>query len=312
MLQYETKYINNDSGKGQEPKESLLNEIATLKEQVQAQQEMLASTTRFLMQTQEKIEVQKKELEQKNTELFDSINYAGFVQEGLFPSESIFRQHFKESFVRLKQRDIIGGDLPFCRKTGKEVVVTAIDCTGHGVSGAMLTAMAHSFLNEILGQSHGGLESVLDVLNKYFLGVFNRDSKTYFGLDIAIVKLNPETNEVEFAGAGRPLLIVSDGRLTKVEKTGVSIGMVADYKYRSKRIKLNPNDVLYMFSDGVTDQLGDRIPKKFTERRLRELLLEIGHLKLKKQNEVIFEIIKSWQGANEQTDDQLMIGLKIK
>ncbi len=312
MLQYETKYINNDSGKAKEPKESLLSEIATLKEQVHAQQEMLASTTRFLMQTQEKIEVQKKELEQKNTELFDSINYAGFVQEGLFPSESMFRQHFKESFVRLKQRDIIGGDLPFCRKIGKEVVVAAIDCTGHGVSGAMLTAMAHSFLNEILGQSHGGLESVLDVLNKYFLGVFNRDSKTYFGLDIAIVKLNPETNEVEFAGAGRPLLIVSGGKLTKIEKTGVSIGMVADYKYKAQKIKLKQNDVLYLYSDGVTDQLGDRIPKKFTERRLRELLLEIGHLKLKKQNEVIFEIIKSWQGANEQTDDQLMIGLKIK
>ena len=290
----------------------LRTEILKLKEQVDSQQEMLTSTTRFLMQAQEKLEDQKQELQRKNTELFDSINYAGFVQAGLFPSEDQFKPYFKDSFIRLKQRDIIGGDLPFVRVLGKEVIVAAIDCTGHGVSGAMLTAMAHSFLNEITSQQHEKVGSILDVLNAYFHGVFNTDAKTYFGLDVAMIRLNTETNEMEFAGAGRPLLKVSDGQMEKIKKTGLSIGMVADHEYGTVAVEVKSDDVLCLFSDGVPDQLGDRVPKKFSERRLRELLLEVSHLRLKKQNEVIFDVLNSWQGKMEQTDDQLMIGLKIK
>ena len=295
---------------------ALRAEVSNLKERIRSQQEMLESTTKFLMGTQERLEYKKDEIERKNTELFDSISYASYVQSALVPSQDKLNPYFKEAFIGLAQKDVIGGDLPYVYSFGDEIIVAAVDCTGHGVSGAMLTALAHSFLNEIFSRNTFtiiGLDRAISILNSFFSGVFNVEGNNQlFGLDIAILRLNVRTREAEFAGAGRPLLMLRGGNLTRMPKTGLGIGLNPSQKFTSEKFKFQENDKFYLYSDGMTDQLGDRIPKKFSDRRFRELIEETSHLRLKKQKEVIFDFLKSWQGQNEQTDDQILIGLKTK
>ena len=295
--------------------EDLRTEIQNLREQVASQQEMLENTTRFLMGTQERLEAKRVELERKNNELFDSITYASYVQGALIPDTDRYAPLFKESFVRLNQRDTIGGDLPFFFQTEDEVFIAAIDCTGHGVSGAMLTALVHSLLNQFFSKKNTrsvSLSRILSVLNNYFTGIFNVQGTQLFGLDAAILKVNLKTRKAEFAGAGRPLILLRDGVAQRIAKTGLGIGFKKNAEFAVECFEYLPNDTFYLFTDGITDQLGHQIPKKFSERRLRELLEETHHLKLKKQGEVIAEFLRSWQGVNEQTDDQLIIGLKMK
>lgn len=296
--------------------DSLRDQIENLKEQVASQQQMLESTTRFLIGTQERLEYKKAELEIRNRELFESINYANYVQSALIPNADKLKPYFNESFISLKQKDTIGGDLPYFHSQGDVVLVAAVDCTGHGVSGAMLTALAHSYLNEIFsGPSKLAsvrLDRVLSILNKYFMGVFGKHDYQLFGLDIAMLKLNVQTREAEFAGAGRPMLILRDGKLERIQKTGLGIGLKSDQKFTSEKFHFQPDDKFYLYSDGIVDQFGDRSSKKFSDRRLRELIMETGHLKLLKQSEIVFDFLRSWQGDNEQTDDQLLIGLKAK
>lgn len=295
--------------------ETLRSELENLKEQVASQQEMLESTTRFLMGTQERLEIKKAELERKNNELFDSITYASYVQGALIPDTDRYAHLFKESFVRINQRDTIGGDLPFFYHSEDEVIVAAIDCTGHGVSGAMLTTLTHSLLSQVFTRRTSKtmeLGRVLTMPNNYFTGMFNIRGTQLFGLDAAILKLNLDTRKAEFAGAGRPLILLRNGVAEKIAKTGLGIGLKKDSKFGVEQFEYQADDTFYLFSDGVTDQLGHRVPKKFSERRFRELLEETHHLKLKKQSEVIYDFLKSWQGENEQTDDQLLIGIKMK
>lgn len=81
--------------------------------------------------------------------------------------------------------------------------------------------------------------------------------------------------------------------------------------YEAVEIPTMPDDKLYLFSDGVTDQLGDEIPKKYSEKRLRQLLEDVSQVKLSKQKEIISDFLDAWQGKEERTDDQLLIGLTI-
>lgn len=316
-MQQSTRIVQLDQSRRPDviEREELRTEIQNLREQVASQQEMLENTTRFLMGTQERLEAKKAELERKNNELFDSITYASYVQGALIPDLDRYASLFKESFVRLNQRDTIGGDLPFFYQTDDEVVVAAIDCTGHSVSGAMLTTLTHSLLNQFFSRRNTksiSLSRVLSVLNNYFIGIFQVQGTQLFGLDAAILKLNLSTRQAEFAGAGRPLILLRDGVVQRVAKTGLGIGLKKNAEFAVECFEYLPNDTFYLFTDGITDQLGHQIPKKFSERRLRELLEETHHLKLKKQGEVVAEFLRSWQGVNQQTDDQLIIGLKMK
>ena len=280
-------------------------EIENLKEQLKSQQVMLQNTTNFLIKAQ-------KELEVKNKTMFDSISFASHIQNGLFPTNEVLKGYFKDSFLHYQQRDMIGGDMPFVRKSGNDLIVAAVDCTGHGVSGAMLTTMAHSYLIEIMAQGVLEPAKMLKLLQKSFSLAFDARTNELFGMDVALVRYNLSWNVMEFAGAGRPLLQMRDGELTKWDKTSLGIGMIPDVNFKTQLIEPKPGDTFYLFSDGVTDQLGDKVPKKFSEKRFRNLVSNVNHLNLEKQKQVILDVLHSWQGKEEQTDDQIMIGFKIK
>jgi len=280
-------------------------EIENLKEQLKSQQAMLENTTKFLIKAQ-------KELEVKNKTMYDSISFASHIQNGLFPTKEVLGSYFKDCFLHYQQRDVIGGDMPFVRRSGNDLIIAAVDCTGHGVSGAMLTTMAHSYLIEIMAQGILEPAKILKMLQKSFSLAFDVKANQLFGMDVSLVRYNTSWNVMEFAGAGRPLLQMRNGELTKWDKTSLGIGMVSSVEFKTQMIEPKSGDVFYMFSDGITDQLGDKVPKKFSEKRFRDLLSNVNHLNLEKQKQVILDILHSWQGKEEQTDDQLMIGFKIK
>lgn len=177
---------DNDS----KTEEKNLRRLQDLEEQVRSQQEMLESTTKFLIAAQKKLEEKGELLERKNKEMFDSIAFAKFVQTGLFPEQEALQEVFKEAFVKLRQRDVIGGDMPFFRVVGNKTIVAAIDCAGHGVSGAMLTTMAHSLMNELVLKHSNDLVRVPEIMNAHFLGSFNNGGQNLFGLDMAMIGYN--------------------------------------------------------------------------------------------------------------------------
>ncbi|MBI1288965.1 MAG: SpoIIE family protein phosphatase [Flavobacteriales bacterium] len=271
---------------------------------------MLESTTKYLLQTQEEVREKSKLLEARNKEMFDSISYARFVQDGLIEHEDYLKDVFADSFIWLNQVEAIGGDLPYVRKVGDEVVIAAIDCTGHGVAGAMLTAMVHSLLNDLVSSQLDNPSGILEGLNRYFIETFDQEGRHVFGFDIGLVVYNTATKTLRYVGAGRPMLFVRDGEVERISKAGLGIGVSAISEFDEYVIQVLKGDQFYLFSDGISDQLGDAIPKKYSEKRLRELLLDVRFLRMNKQKEVVRDFLYAWQGDQPQTDDQLLIGFK--
>ena len=287
--------------------------VRVLEERIHSQEDMLERTTDYMSNIQQKLAASKKLVVEKNEQITDSLRYAKRLQQSLHPDEERLRQHFSGAFIHLKETDLIGGDLAYSRLTDEGYYIAAIDCTGHGIPGAMLSMMAYSYLDEIiLHLNFSNPDDILSKLNEMmYHSLRSKSEDIKDGLDIALCRICKDKKELCFAGARRPLVYIPNDKIEVFDATRVSIGETPDASFEQHQIDLAQGQKIYLFSDGMTDQFGGPKNKKFGKKRLLNLLGAIKDLHMTKQYEIITNTLASWQGSHEQTDDQVMIGIKI-
>lgn len=294
-------------------REELIQKVRVLSEQISAQEDMLKRTTDYMSSIQANLRNSKEEIEEKNKEINDSLRYAQRLQLSLKPDYTELLDDFTGFFFHLNQCQLIGGDLIYARRTKDGTYVAAIDCTGHGIPGAMLTMMAFSYLDEIILHQHfREPNEILSVLNRMVVkSLHSRQYDLKDGMDMALCRICPQHKELSFAGAKRPLWIIPNGHLEIYRGDRISIGENDKESFTNQRINLKPGDKLYMFSDGITDQFGGPSGKKFGRKRLKKLIEAIKDLNMQKQHEIISNTLESWRGEQIQNDDHLILGIKI-
>jgi len=264
----------------------------------------------------EEISKQKDIIEDKNRDITDSINYAKTLQEAVLPPQQVFKNYLQNSFIIYQPKAIVSGDFYWIEKRGDLVILSVVDCTGHGVPGAFMSIIGHNGLNQAVNE-HRLLKpsiilnylnlSVNETLHRATEGTSVRD-----GMDMALCVFNTRTLELEYAGAHNPLFIISKGELTELKADRMAIGqfMQEQKSFTNHSYQLEKGDSFYMFSDGIVDQFGGRKGKKFLKSQLRELLQGVGHLPVELQKTRILEHLQGWQGNHEQVDDRCIIGVK--
>lgn len=260
---------------------------------------------------------QKKEVELKNKEITDSINYAQRIQNALLSSEELFKNTFNEHFILFKPKDIVSGDFYWISKTTKnEVYFCVADCTGHGVPGAFMSMLGIAFLNEIISSEKDQTTGeVLDELRQkitYHLSS-SQVNGTNDGMDISLCKLNINTHELEFSGANNAAYVVSDNEMIKLnaDKQPVGSFVTNTRSFVTQKIQLKKGDLIMLHSDGYVDQFGGEKGKKFKMSRFLSLLQSILHLPLNEQKGKLENSLVDWMGNNEQIDDICVLGLKV-
>jgi serine phosphatase RsbU (regulator of sigma subunit) len=280
-----------------------------------------------------------KEIEEKNKDITDSINYSKRIQEACLPPRELKHQLFNDIFILFKPKDIVSGDFYwYTEKNGKKLIACC-DCTGHGVPGALMSMIGNNILNEIVNEK--GITTPNEILNhlhKEIRKALKQDEQSINkdGMDIALVTFNNET-EIEYAGAQRPLWIFSDTEpevrnfdkkiinnnlqannnsliLTEIKANKFSIGgsqTETERKFTNHKISLKKGDSLYIFSDGFADQFGGAEGKRFMSKRFKDLLLTNYQKPMFEQENKLVETIETWKGTNEQVDDILVIGIRI-
>jgi phosphoserine phosphatase RsbU/P len=254
------------------------------------------------------------EIEQKNKNLMDSIDYAYIIQQSLFPPSELLFEQFPESFIFLKPKSIVSGDFYCFNKIGNKFIMVAADCTGHGIPGALLTMLGITYIQQaIINKRIVNTAEILKYLDKKVIEIF-RNSDLGNGMDVAVCSIDNKENSLEFSGAKRPLYIIRNGELIDYKGSIASIGEVFPgfkKEFKTVNISLQKNDIVYLFSDGFSDQFGGDINKRFGSKRFKDLLVEISSLDIKVQKEKLSAKINQWIGKNEQVDDILVIGMKI-
>jgi len=270
-----------------------------------------------LHNTLEELKITKRLVDDQHKSITDSINYASRIQDAIIPKSSDLKNKFKDAFIYYEAKSTVSGDFPWLFQNDKFTYIAAVDCTGHGVPGAMMSLIGHLLLNDLAKQEAIDSSNLLTDLHWGIVKTLKQadeGKQTADGMDIALCRIHKSTNEIQFSGAHRPLLHVSDGQLTVYQGDKFPIG---GNQYKGKNsftnhtIKIKENDTVYFFSDGLTDQFGGSEGQKFGAKRVRETLLENAHLGMEEQHDKIRTAFNAWKGDGKQIDDLLLIGIKF-
>jgi serine phosphatase RsbU (regulator of sigma subunit) len=273
----------------------------------------------LLTNKNEEIEKQKSIIEEKNKDITDSINYSKHIQQAIIPSTIKVKTTLAESLIVFKPKDIVSGDFYFIEKIGNSIYIAAIDCTGHGIPGALLSVFAYSNIKNII--SNGNFKTnpagILTELCKQFksnLQSHSTATKINDGVDMSICVLNEDNNKIYFSGAKNNMLRVTNDGLKeyKANRWGVS-GSNEEKQtvFTNHEIDATPGEKYFLFTDGFADQFGGPKGKKFKLKQLEELLLRTHHMHFEEQSFTLNKMFVDWKGNLEQLDDVTIIGFGI-
>lgn len=266
---------------------------------------------------------QKEEIEHKQKEILDSINYAQRIQRALLASDKLLNANMPEHFVFFRPKDVVSGDFYWASvlANNRFALVTA-DSTGHGVPGAIMSMLNISCLKESVESEK--LTSPKDILNhtrKKVIETLANDGSAEGGkdgMDCSLLCLDFKHNTFSYAAANNPVWIIRQKDNDTKEFIELSPDKMPVGKhdrdqisFTEHEIELKPGDLVYTLTDGLPDQFGGPKGKKFMYKQLKELLMRISALSMTEQKESIIVALDEWMGNNEQVDDICVIGLRV-
>jgi serine phosphatase RsbU (regulator of sigma subunit) len=266
------------------------------------------------------IEDQKKLVETKNKNITDSINYAQRIQNSILPPDWLVKKLLPDSFVFYRAKDIVSGDFYWVEEKGEKVLFAAVDCTGHGVPGAMMSVLGFNLLTQAVNEKN--ITKPSDILQHLDWGVnqmlrqSTEQNTVKDGMDLALCAVDFSKRELQYAGAYNGMWVIKNktGEILEVKADkspiGVNVGGVVDH-YTNHVLQLEKGDTVYIFSDGYADQFGGPYGKKFKYRPMKELLARLQHQSMDEQGNIVEKTFDTWMGNLEQVDDVLVIGIRV-
>lgn len=263
-----------------------------------------------------------KQIQEIINDTVDSIQYASRLQNAILKPVSLLREKLKDAFVLYKPKDIVSGDLYWFHTDKNYCYMAVIDCTGHGVPGAMLSLIANTLLKDVIVKQ--GISEPGEILKKLDMDFCNYWDDSHSGIDIcdgmdiALVRWDKETEELVFSSAYRPLIIMKkngESREYKGSKYPIGHFMKDEKLFESHPINLEKGDWVYLFSDGYIDQFGgpkeNEGGKKFNRSRFKNLLVETVNLSGKEQEAYLDFAFTNWKQDRMQLDDVTVLGFTV-
>ena len=315
----------------------------SLKQKKQANA-LLSNQNKEIARKNEVIEEKNRDLQdafgkidKQNRDITSSLNYAQRIQQALMPTEENLRRVFPDSFILLRPRDIVSGDfywftgfasarihkekniesfLKLHNIAADEIgfLLTAVDCTGHGVPGAFMSMIGFNLLENITRSGKILPNEMLNHLHQYIRYLLKQqNSDNQDGMDMALCNIKDDGRKVLFSGAKNPMIYIANGKLTHLKGDSVPIGGIQLEERREftlHTINIEQPTAIYIYTDGFPDQFGGAEGKKFSTQRLKNLLLEIHEKPMNEQKAILNRTMDEWMGKRRQIDDMLIIGFR--
>lgn len=262
----------------------------------------------------------EQEIQETNIKITESINYAERIQTAILPDTKQIQKHLPNSFIFFRPKDIISGDFPWLYKKQDNIFIAAVDCTGHGVPGALLSFIGYFLLNNIADQdSKLTPGELLDILHFRIRKILKQDienAKTQDGMDVALCKINLSKNQIQYAGAHRPLYLFRNGEIILFKGDKKAIGgmlhrLKAEENFENHVINIETNDKIFFFSDGLPDQIGGENKGKYSSKRIKQAILNHPDFTMPKYFNYFARDFNTFKGDYKQIDDVLLIGIEF-
>jgi serine phosphatase RsbU (regulator of sigma subunit) len=254
----------------------------------------------------------RQKIEEKQSEILDSIHYAKKIQNTLIAHRSFIDANIKDNFVVFQPKDIVSGDFYWATKYAERFYLAVCDSTGHGVPGAFMSLLNITFLNEAINEKHIlNVDEIFNYARKKLIENLGKEGQKD-GFDGILLCMDAATKEITYAAANNSPVMISNGKLTKLPCDKMPVGQ-GEKKEPFKRytVEATTSDLLYLYTDGFADQFGGPKGKKYKYKELNEFILKNSALSLQQQPIKISDEFTRWKGDLEQVDDVLVVGIRI-
>ncbi len=257
-----------------------------------------------------------KQLLEQNKDITDSIYYAQRIQQSILQTGEQLKTFFAKSFLLYKPKDIVSGDYYWFYEDETYKYISVVDCTGHGVPGAMMSMVANSMFKEVfINKKITDPSKILNALDEELAKSINKNQDATFndGMDVALIRINKTTNELLFSGAFRSILITRGNEITELKGSRYPIGFYSGVEktFETNVFQMEENDCIYLFTDGFIDQFGGERNKKLNKSNFKDLLNTIQEMSMDEQEAFLEYAFNNWKQNNDQTDDVLVVGIKL-
>lgn len=296
---------------------------------------MLWRTTLSRKRINEELREKNAQIDSQHNEIISSINYARRIQNSILPGSSKLKELLNQYAILFRPKDIISGDFYVCDQSGMKTIFGVVDCTGHGVPGAMVSIVASTHINKAL---HGyGLHDPAEILTKLNEEIPNalsaQDASVNDGMDMGLCELDRGKMTLRFAGAKHDCWILnSTNAITHRNLDGLNHGLFEENEYtllelngdrrgigkstekvqfNAQEVELMRGDTIILTSDGYKDQFGGPKNKKFKLTEMRRLILSLAHLSPDQIVNALDSTIQDWMGDEEQIDDICVFVVRV-
>ena len=298
--------------------------VARQNKKIRKANEMLDLQNKQIIQQNEEIEqqrdyvtMQRDQIAEQKEKITDSIEYASRIQNAMLTPTEICNELLPQHFIMLCPRDIVSGDFYWVKKVGNQVIATVMDCTGHGVPGAFMSMLGTTLLEQIV--TNGQFSSAADILEqmrksvKSSLHQEDKQSSQSDGMDCALCIIDFDKMQLQYSGANNPLILIRNGEIIEYEadKMPIGIHVFDESDFTNAEVSLEPNDTIYMFSDGYADQFGGDNGRKLMMKNFKKLLAEVSANPIEQQKDLLLQRFTEWKGDYRQIDDVLVMGIKF-
>ena len=262
-----------------------------------------------------KVNARTADLTKANLMITDSINSASAIQNAILPEIDADSHGFREFKYVWEPRDIVGGDFYWIGQKESWTSLIVADCTGHGIPGAFMTLISSTLLDRVANLSDlSQPDRILDQLDELLENTlkYREGGKTNFGLDCGIICFSQKHNLLRYAGAKTNLYQKIDEEVVEIKGDKKSLGYERKehpIKFKVSEFGLDQNSSFFIFSDGVTDQVGGEKKLMYGKKRVIAHIKEAVDVPSAVNN--IVADINQYQAGHKRRDDLTLFGFAV-
>lgn len=204
----------------------------------------------------------------------------------------------------------VAGDFYDLQTTSKDLVCAVVaDVSDKGMAAALYMAMSRTIIRASVLQAKTLAEGIHQSNQ-----LICQDSRAGMFVTLFYGQLNPKTGEFTYVNGGHNPPIhfsAKTGKLTRLTRTGMALGVEAETPYDQATITIEPEDFVLLYTDGVTEAFNLH-NQPFGEKRLEELLLEHNHPTALELIDHIVDRVKQFSGREQPSDDLTIVALSRK
>jgi phosphoserine phosphatase RsbU/P len=231
--------------------------------------------------------------------LQEELRTAFRIQTGLLPDRAPEVEGYDLAGRSIPAQQVGGDFFDYIPGAGGGTVVCVGDVSGKGLPAALLMASAQAIVRGQAGVHRPPAETVCHINREFYRNV-RRGS--FLTLVYGELRSRDHLFRCVNAGHNRPLLVRKNGESLELERTGIAVGLAPRAGYETRDIHLRPGDVLFIYSDGVTEAM-NTAREQFGEERLLQVLTRSAGLSADRLVEAVVDEVSAFAGAAPVSDD---------